>query len=311
MEPIEFIPLYMERVWGGRLLEADFRRDLPKKDTPYGESWELSDREGEQSVVKTGKFKGKTLNQLWLENRDEIFGRGMPNTPRFPLLIKILDAQADLSVQVHPPEEMALELGGEAKTEMWYIADVKGDGKLYVGMKNGVSEEKFKAAITEGAVEECIHTVFPVKGDSIHIESGRLHAIGAGMLIYEIQQNSDTTYRVFDWNRVGLTGVPRQLHVQQSMKCIDFSDVEPKMDVPDGDILSDCPYFKVEKHHAQRGEEVYSKEPTRFSVITVISGTFSYKEKMYSKGKFLLLPANTDTLHVVSDVEYLETTIPI
>lgn len=200
MNQITFKPLYMERVWGGRELERVYHRSLPDPVSPFGESWEIVDRESEQSVVDEGELAGKTLHELWTEQREEVFGRGYDNHPRFPILIKVLDARDDLSIQVHPPAHLAAELGGEAKTEMWYIAACEPGAKLYVGLKQGVSKGDFEKAIEDGSVEQCVHAISPQPGDSIFIASGRLHAIGAGFLIHEIQQNSDTTYRVFDWN---------------------------------------------------------------------------------------------------------------
>ena len=218
VEPIAFSPIYMTRVWGGRSLDTIYQRNLPDNQ-PYGESWEISDRPNEQSIVSSGFHVGKSLHDLWTNHREEIFGKGLTGD-RFPLLIKILDARDDLSIQVHPPAEIAGELGGEPKTEMWYIADCDPGAKLYIGLKNGSTRESFEQSLLDGTVEKQVHAVRPKAGESIFIPSGRLHAIGAGFLIYEIQQNSDTTYRVFDWNRVGLDGTPRDLHVEESMTSI-------------------------------------------------------------------------------------------
>ena len=209
MNPITFKPLYMERVWGGREFERVYHRSLPDPAQPFGESWEIVDREGEQSVVDEGPLAGKTLHELWTFHREDIFGSGYESHPRFPILIKMLDARDELSIQVHPPARLAAELGGEPKTEMWYIADCDPAAKLYVGLKQGVTKADFEKAIEDGSVEQCVHAIAPQPGDSIFIASGRLHAIGAGFLIHEIQQNSDTTYRVFDWNRRGRDGTLR------------------------------------------------------------------------------------------------------
>ena len=312
MEPVIFQPIYKERVWGGRSLETIYKRTLPCDATPFGESWEMTDRVKEQSVVIDGKFKGLSLNTLWNEHQTEIFGPGMPDTDRFPLLIKILDAHADLSVQVHPPEHIAQKLGGEAKTEMWYIADVEPEGTLYVGVKEGVTSQCFEKAIINGTVEEHIHSIHPKVGDSIHIESGRLHAIGSGFLIYEIQQNSDTTYRVFDWNRLGLNGQPRDLHIKESMMCIDFSDQEPSMDHCPTSTISQCVHFQVDKYHAHTSDQITQKNIHNFAIITVISGIFaSANGHRFTAGDFFLLPANASPLVVIDEGEYLETIIPV
>lgn len=311
--PIQFNPIYQERVWGGRELESVYGRNLPSSDTPYGESWEISDREEAQSTVRSGKYDQLSINNLWSDHREEIFGLGLKGE-RFPLLVKILDARQDLSIQVHPPQGIASELGGEAKTEMWYIADADPDAELYVGLKNGVTKDSFQKALHDGTVEEQVHAITPKIGDSIFIESGRLHAIGAGFLIYEIQQNSDTTYRVYDWNRKGLDGIPRQLHVEESMQCIDFSDQEPEMDKPGGprgNSMSDCEHFYIEKLTLSKGTSLGNPQPHRFSIVTVVSGVLRDAAGTdYAAGEFLLLPRNADPITVSKNATILQTIIP-
>ncbi len=310
MNPITFQPLYMTRVWGGRSLETVYHRNLPD-DQPYGESWEITDRPDEQSVVVAGPYAGKSLHELWAQHREEVFGPGYGGE-RFPLLVKILDARDDLSIQVHPPAAIAPELGGEPKTEMWFIADATPDAQLYIGMKNGATKEGFEAAIGDGTVEDHVHAVKPAVGESIFIPSGRLHAIGAGLLIYEIQQNSDTTYRVFDWNRVGLDGNPRELHVAESMACIDFEDFEPGMDAPDGETLAECAYFQVDKIALTTGEPVVNPDPERFSILAVVSGGLTDAAgNTHAPGQFLLAPRGCAALIAAEDTVVLQTTVPV
>jgi mannose-6-phosphate isomerase len=311
VEPITFKPLYMQRVWGGRELERVYGRELPDATRPYGESWEIVDREDEQSVVDDGPLAGKTLHDLWTSQRAELFGEGHGTHPRFPILIKVLDARDDLSIQVHPPVERAAELGGEPKTEMWFIADCDPGAKLYVGLKNGVTRADFEQAIADGGVADLVHAIQPQPGDSIFIPSGRLHAIGAGFLIHEIQQNSDTTYRVFDWNRLGLDGKPRELHVAQSLASIDFTDFEPAMDTPQGDTLARCPYFKTDRKHLAAAEEIANPEAGKFSIISVVEGELeSGAGKRFGKGRFLLLPRDAAPLRAVTDAILLQVTLP-
>ncbi|MFT4176145.1 MAG: class I mannose-6-phosphate isomerase [Luteolibacter sp.] len=311
MEPITFTPLYMQRVWGGRELERVYGRTLPDTDQPYGEAWEIVDREQEQSVVDSGEFSGKSLHELWMQHREEIFGSGFRDHPRFPILIKVLDARDDLSIQVHPPVHLAAELGGEAKTEMWYIADCDPGAKLYVGLKHGITREDFEKSIAEGTVADAVHAVSPKPGDSIFIASGRLHAIGAGFFIHEIQQNSDTTYRVFDWNRLGLDGSPRELHVEQSLASIDFNDFEPTMGTPVGDTLAACEYFKTDKKHLAVGDLLQRPDPERFSIVSVVEGELrSEGGRTFGKGRFLLLPRGCAPLKAVTDTIVLQVTLP-
>jgi mannose-6-phosphate isomerase len=311
VEPITFQPLYQERVWGGRELERVYGRKLPTAETPFGESWELVDRDPEQAVVDQGDFAGQSLHELWTTRREELFGADLEPSPRFPILIKILDARDDLSIQVHPPAELAEALGGEPKTEMWYIADCEPGATLYVGLKHGVTRGDFEQAIHAGTVADCVHAVKPQPGESIFIRSGRIHAIGAGFLIFEIQQNSDTTYRVFDWNRHGLDGKPRALHVAESLASIDFHDYEPTMDAaPDG-VLAACEYFRVTKRELLAGERIGNPQPERFSIMTVVSGTLqSAGGRRLGSGTVALLPRNSPPLTCVEGATLLQIIIP-
>jgi mannose-6-phosphate isomerase len=278
-QPLLFAPHYHTRVWGGRGLESQLGRTLPD-DQPYGESWELSDRTDCQSVVAQGPLEGLSLSALWTEHREEIFGSDLVNRreSRFPLLIKVLDCCDDLSIQVHPPAHLAAAMGGEAKSEMWHFVTVEPGSQLYVGLKRGVDRQGFQAALAAGSVAECVHAVQPEAGDSLMVHSGRLHALGAGQLVFEIQQNSDTTYRVFDWNRLGLDGQPRELHVEESLRCIDFSDVEPSLHhAAQGNPLAQCDHFTVERaepgYSANRGfRMIMALEPLVWAGVAVPMG---------------------------------------
>jgi len=255
MQLIEFKPIYMERVWGGRGLEQKLGRELPAEKV-IGESWEIVDRPGEQSVVASGPLAGKTIRELLETASAEILGPGCDPAKPFPILVKWLDCQDRLSLQVHPPAEIAPSLGGEPKTENWYIAECDEGASLIVGLKKGVTEAQFTEALQNNQAEACVHR-FPVKpGDSILVESGRMHAIDAGNLILEIQQNSDTTYRVYDWGRVGLDGKPRQLHIEESLKSIDFNDFEPESlkIIPGAQTLADCKEFRIRKFELKPGD---------------------------------------------------------
>jgi mannose-6-phosphate isomerase len=274
MQLLEFKPLYMERVWGGRGLETKLGRQLPT-DQQIGESWEIVDRPGEQSVVASGPLAGKSLRAILESSAAELLGPGSDPAKPFPILVKWLDCQDRLSLQVHPPADIAPSLGGEPKTENWYIADCDEGASLIVGLKEGVTREQFENALNANEAESCIHR-FPVKaGDSILVESGRMHAIDAGNLILEIQQNSDTTYRVYDWGRVGLDGQPRQLHIEESLKSIDFNDFEPDplKVVPGTQTLADCSEFRIRKFELKPGEaplELPAGEQAR--LIHIVSG---------------------------------------
>ncbi len=227
--PFVFQPIFQDRIWGGRELERLYGKKIPAGQ-PTGESWEISDRPGDASVIANGPLAGQDLRWLMENHAAEMLGDAQPAAAgRFPLLCKILDAREKLSLQVHPPASQAAELKGEPKTEMWFITDAAPDASLYVGLQRGVTRAEFEQKISDGSVADCFHRI-PVKaGDTMFLPSGRVHAIGDGLVIFEIQQNSDTTYRVFDWNRVGLDGQPRELHIAQSLASIDFNDFEPKL----------------------------------------------------------------------------------
>src|SRR4051812_36813339 len=219
-------PLYQDRVWGGRALESALNRTLPPA-RPIGESWEIVDRPEAQSVVSGGRFDGKKLREGIASNSAEIMGPAWQADRTFPILVKWLDCKERLSLQVHPPAAVAPELKGEPKTENWYIASCAPGSHLIVGLKRGVTRAQFEKALSDLTLDNCVHR-FPVTaGDSILVHSGQIHAIDGGNLILEIQQNSDTTYRVYDWGRVGLDGKPRAMHVEQSIKSIKWDDFEP------------------------------------------------------------------------------------
>ncbi|MEO8350897.1 MAG: type I phosphomannose isomerase catalytic subunit [Chthoniobacteraceae bacterium] len=311
-EPIVFEPLFMERVWGGRRLESLYGKRL-QQGVRIGESWEIVDREEAQSVVHTGAFRGTTLHELWTRHRTEVFGDHVKDAARFPLLFKLLDAQERLSVQVHPPAEVAAQLGGEPKTEMWYFMDTQLDSDLYAGLKRGVGRAEFDRALTEGRVADLIHRVTSRAGDAFFIPSGRIHAIGAGNVIFEVQQNSDTTYRVFDWNRLGLDGKPRQLHVQESLASINFDDPEPGLATRQGEIVVACEEFRVEQWRIEGARPAV--ENGTFAIFCVEHGEVTCGSMNFTAGQFFLVPAEWRDAEVrcnsVQSAVALRTTIPL
>ncbi len=194
--PLTFRPIFMERIWGARRIETEFGKKLPPN-VKIGESWEIVDRPEAQSIVANGPLKGKTLHDLWTQDRQSIFGN-VAEAPRFPLLIKLLDAHERLSLQVHPPEKVASILGGEPKTEFWYVAAADSGAELFLGFREPITRDQFEKALREGTAAHHVHKLAVNTGDSVFLPAGRLHAVGSGNLLIEIQQNSDTTYRVFD-----------------------------------------------------------------------------------------------------------------
>ncbi len=310
LQPIVFEPLLMERVWGGRRLETLMHKRLPAG-TRFGESWEIVDRADAQSVVHDGPLHGRTLHELWTDFREPVFGKWLPEVARFPLLFKLLDAQERLSVQVHPPAAVAAQLGGEPKTEMWYFIDALLESDLYAGLKRGVTREDFVRALDEGRVADLIHKIPAHCGDAFFIPSGRIHAIGAGNLIFEVQQNSDTTYRVFDWNRLGLDGKPRTLHVDESLQSINFDDPEPGVVEQCGESVVACEYFAVEKWTLTEPRDAGGPG---FVVFTVIGGRLECAGCEFGMGEFFLIPAalaGRELKPLESGTIVLRTTIPV
>jgi mannose-6-phosphate isomerase len=303
---IRFAPIYHERVWGGQALAEHFSRPLPEATRRYGESWELVDRPEVQSMVVDGPLRGLTLHELWQQHRREIFGEKALLHPsaRFPLLLKILTADEDLSLQVHPPAELAASLGGEPKTEMWVIAQAKPGAVVMAGVQPGVSPESLRTAITQGTVTQWVPRLPVSAGDYIFIPSGRLHAIGAGLIIFEIQQNSDTTYRVFDWNRLDpSTGRPRQLHVEESLACIDFHDTNPHLGAANSDVLVDCPYFYVRRYRAEAEQKLIQVLSDGGLILIVIRGRVIHLDTTLKRGDHALLPAQSPERTVLLTAE--------
>lgn len=273
-------------------------RALPPEKV-IGESWEIVDRTEAQSVVARGRFEGESLRTLMRTRAEEIMGVDWEKERVFPILVKWLDCQERLSLQVHPPASVAPELGGEPKTENWYVADATEKASLIVGLRQGVTREDFRRGIETNALEALVHRIPVRPGDSILVESGRLHAIDAGNLILEIQQNSDTTYRVYDWGRVGLDGEPRQLHVEQSMKCIDFDDFEPEpLRSQSGDrVLADCAEFRIRQLERAAGEPLSRGDDDRQArLLHVVRGAVRVScadgSDTFQRGDNVLLPAD-------------------
>ncbi len=287
-QPLVFDPIFMERIWGGRRLETLYQKRLPPR-VPIGESWEIVDRAEAQSVVRSGSRRGKTLHELWEHDRADIFG-GLAESERFPLLIKLLDAQDKLSLQVHPPAKIAKELGGEAKSEFWYLIHADPAAEIFLGLKEGRTRTQLEKAIERDEVETHVHRMAVATGDAVFLPSGRIHAIGAGNVIVEIQQNSDTTYRVFDWNRLDAKGAPRHLHLEQAFRAIDFHDHEPSLISPNGESLVRQSFFAVEKWFLQEEREAGPKGS--FAIVACLTGAVACAGVDLRPGEFFLVPAS-------------------
>ena len=239
MHPLLFEPIYRRYIWGGRRFVGALGRDLPPGDD-YAESWELvdrPDRADEESVVSHGPLAGRTLGELVRNHGPELLGRHAPRSS-FPLLFKFLDACRDLSVQVHPDDARAALLSPPdlGKTEAWYVVAAAPGSRIYAGLREGIGREQLAAAIRAGTCADVLHSFAARPGDCIFIPAGTVHAIGAGLLVAEIQQSSDVTYRLFDWNRVGPDGKSRPLHVEAGVEAVtQFGPVGPLEPTATGD----------------------------------------------------------------------------
>ncbi len=308
--PIAFEPVFQERVWGGRRLESLYGKQLPRGHV-IGESWEIVDRPEAQSIVRSGPLKGHRLHELWGQYRKQIFGADVPDAPRFPLLVKLLDAEATLSVQVHPPAEVANDLGGEAKTEAWYITHAEPGARIFAGLRQGVTRGGFEHALHAGQTADELHSFDAHEGDCVFLPSGRIHAIGGGNVIVEVMQNSDTTYRVFDWNRAGLDGRPRKLHLEEAMRSIHFEDFSPGVVPRHGETRVECRFFRIEELnlHSPRS----ALHSARFAIFTVLRGKVECDGTVFQPGDFFLVPAcfpQAMVIPVDGPADVLRTTLP-
>ena len=286
--PLSFEPIFMERMWGGHRLQSEFGKKLPEG-VDIGESWEIVDREEAQSVVRHGPLRDRTLHELWTQDRQLIFGDA-PDSSRFPLLIKLLDAHEKLSLQVHTPEKVAGSLGGEPKTEFWYVASAIPGARLFVGLRRSVARDEFEQAVRSGTVAELVHTISVKAGDAMFLPAGRFHAVGSGNLLVEVQQNSDTTYRVFDWNRVDDKGKPRQLHVEPALESIDFDDVAPGLIEPKDETLVRHELFEIRKWNLEGPRD--AAPPGQFAIVCCVSGKIRCADVDLTPGEFFLVPAS-------------------
>ncbi|MCD4831811.1 MAG: class I mannose-6-phosphate isomerase [Anaerohalosphaeraceae bacterium] len=311
--PLKFQPVYKERIWGGQKLAKAFGKDIPQGQK-IGESWELADLAEGKSMVKAGPLAGQTIAEI-IERFGSKAVMGIENySPPFPLLIKILDAEDVLSVQVHPDGPTCQRMGkGNLKTECWYIIAAESGACIYKGLKKGVTREQFAKAIADGNVEELLIKVLVNVGECHFLPAGTVHAIGAGLLIAEIQTPSDTTYRVFDWNRVDpASGKGRQLHIEDSLESIHFEHDPAALSVSDSGMLVDCEFFKVEKCVKTDGEVSFASG--KMSVLMFIEGSGIIsgpgEQTEFAKGDCLMLPAEIDCQMKCNDsCTYLNITI--
>ncbi len=307
--PFKFQPIYKEKIWGGSNLKKYLDKNI-NSHCKIGESWEIADHFEDTSVIENGELKGTTLSQILQEYKRDLLG-SKPDKKylkKFPLLIKFIDANDKLSVQVHPDDAYAgkKEKGESGKTEIWYIVHAEPNARLIAGLEPGTTKKKFKRKLEENKLEDIFYYVKVNTGDVIFIPSGRLHAITPGLIINEIQQNSDVTYRVYDWGRKGFNGKPRELHIEKSLDVINFKDYAPSVSQLNQSnignnvfsILTRCLYFQVEKYILNEKIKFESDESS-FNIISIINGNgllcWEKKEIEIGKGETILIPACIST----------------
>lgn len=249
--PLVFNPVYRDNVWGGERIAALYHRENTPK--PCAESWEISGHPAGPGVVASGQYAGRTLADLAEEFGADLVGTACPEPKKFPLLFKIIDANDFLSVQVHPDNKSAKTIGGEPKTEMWYVLGAQPGAHIYAGLDGDANPDNFRKAVDQGRAQALLNRYQVAAGDAFYIPGGLVHAIGPGCLIYEIQQSSDTTYRIYDWNRRNLDGSPaRELHLEKGLATIDWSLPAPKPRHTGVGLVSDasvvtCRFFCLKK----------------------------------------------------------------
>lgn len=297
--PLQFAPILKERIWGGEKLKTILNKPITSSIT--GESWELSTVEGDVSVVANGYLQGKSLSELINEMPDEILGTKVYQQfgKQFPLLFKYLDAREDLSIQVHPNDKLAKERHNSfGKTEMWYVMQADADARIIVGFKEDASKEKYLEHLKDKSLVSILDDVKVNVGDVFFLETGTVHAIGAGLIIAEIQQTSDITYRLYDFDRKDAEGNTRELHVDLALDAINYNKVETKKDYEKkanvSNVVVDCPYFTT-NYIPLDCKTAIDKSGETFTVYMCVDGSFEIEyldfKQTYSKGDTILVPA--------------------
>ena len=318
MKPLKFKALLKQTIWGGDKI-IPFKH-LDDHLENVGESWEISGVPGNETVVADGEYAGKKLNELVIEQKDKLVGKA--NYERFgdefPLLIKFIDARQDLSIQLHPTDEIAKRQGKErGKTEMWYIMDSDKDAKLYSGLKKQITPEQYKAMVEDDTITDALAQYEVKEDDCFFLPAGRIHAIGTGCFLAEIQQTSDVTYRIYDFKRKDKDGNYRQLHTKEAAECINYTveddyrtHYEHKKN--EGVTLVECPYFTTAVYDLDEPMTLDYSELDSFVILIGLKGEGTITDNegntvTISAGESILVPATTDTLRVEGTIKMLET----
>lgn len=320
--PLKFEPIYQYRLWGGRRLAHLLSKPLPK-DEPVGEAWLLSDRKDHASKVVDGPLKGKTITELMQKCPVELMGENNAHFKRFPLLLKFLDCHEVLSVQVHPSDDQTAYIpeGDTGKTEAWVVLETADDSIIYSGLKKGTTKKDLMEAIKTNSVSKKLHRFIPKIDDAVFIHSGTVHTLG-GAVVFEVQENSDVTFRLYDWDRKDpKTGKPRELQVEKAMACIDYNQVEigpiipvKSTEVKNAELLFDNEHFKLWRIESDAQVDVGFKDEAVILVCIHGNGIMNFDKMDYtiSKGEVMLLPATVGQLELRpnSEITVLQIAIP-
>jgi mannose-6-phosphate isomerase len=318
--PLKFKPILKERLWGGTKLASQLNKASTSDIT--GESWEISGVDGDVSVVANGSLEGQSLNALIAEFGPALLGKSVVERfgREFPILIKFIDAKQDLSIQLHPHDELAKKRHNSfGKTEMWYIMDAEEDASLIIGFNQPISREQYVKSLEENTLLEYMNYEKVKSGDTFFINTGKIHAIGGGVLLAEIQQTSDITYRVFDFNRRDKEGNLRELHTELALDAIDFEqkddfkvDYDKKKDTANSMVA--CPYFKTNFLNLQGDLEQNTRSRDSFTIYICVEGSAQISNEVGSagvvKGETILIPANSGNIKIETDFcKLLEVTL--
>jgi mannose-6-phosphate isomerase len=312
--PLQFDAILKERIWGGEKLKTMFNKPITSKIT--GESWELSTVPGDVSVIANGTLKGKSLTEIIDQYPDELLGTGVYKRfgKQFPLLFKFLDAREDLSIQVHPDDALAkVRHNSFGKTEMWYIMQADTNARIIVGFKENSNKDEYVSHLNDKKLLDILDSIVVKPGDVFFLETGTVHAIGAGLVIAEIQQTSDITYRLYDFDRVDANGNTRELHVDLALDAINYNKVETQKsynkDTNASNVMVDCPYFTT-NYLPLNGNSTVSKTGDSFTVYMCVEGSFEIKYDnqvmRYQTGDTVLIPAVVKSYELVGNASLLE-----
>lgn len=327
--PIEFAPYARPQVWGARRLATSLNKSLPGDGT-YGESWELSGHPHHVSRVAHGPLSGRTLNELWSDHRRELTGAASLSASPFPLLVKYLDCHEQLSIQVHPNDATALDLLGEpnGKTEAWVVLHAEPGARVYAGLKPGATRLDLERALDAGTVDQCLHSFVPRPGDCLMLPAGTVHGVGGGVLMAEIQQSSDATFRLFDWNRPGPDGRPRALHRTEALRSIDWSagpanplhptSIESNDRKISIEQLACCDYFRMTRYRLAPGAVLPLPRGAMeiwmvlAGDVALLGGDDSTPSRHWTAGATALIPASMapHSVRANTDAVLLRTTLP-